>query len=162
MGSASRSKGRRAQTEGSQLLVDAGWTCVDTSDGTAVEDVFAIDRHGSQWSVEITADQTISAGAKWRQAVRQAAERGEHVLPLMLWKVDRAGWWLIVDGLAVEPMRAHALELELHPPGHVSFPTMARQLVALRPELHIGAMPVLRKTAHVIAPAELALVRWWA
>lgn len=163
MGKASRDKGRRAQTEGRQLLEVAGWVTVDTSAGTDVEDVFAIDRAGDRWSVEVTADQGVSFATKWGQTSRQAHERGAR--PLMLWKIDRAGWWLIVDELDVEPARARALELELHPAGHVAVPTMVRQLAALRPadgDAHRGAMPVLCRTAHLIAPARQALARWWA
>lgn len=159
MGKASRDKGRRAQTEGRQLLLAEGWLCVDTSAGTDVEDVFAIDPHERRWSVEVTADQGISLTAKWGQAARQGEARG--AAPLMLWKIDRAGWWLIARSGDVEDMRAFPLELELVPSGRMSFATMAARVAELRPS-PTGAMPVLFPGGGLAAaPAEQALRRWW-
>ena len=157
MGAASRAKGRRAQTEGSKLLVDAGFTCVDTSAGNAVEDVFALDPHGDPWAVEVTADGSISLAAKWRQAAAQAAARGVAVRPLLLWKIAGGGWWLVV---AEPPRRRPSNELELEPPASMAHRTYCRTLARLRP--HPGtAMPVFVDGELLVAPAELALSRWW-
>lgn len=164
MGAASRAKGRRAQTEGSALLEAAGWRCVDTSAGMATEDVFALDPDTDAWSVEVTADGTISLTAKWRQASRQADERGG-VKPLLLWKVPApGGWWLIGhEGDFGRRRWRGGAELAFEPPAAVAHRTYLRQLMRLRPVLSPTApLLVVLEGPLVMAPAELALQRWWS
>lgn len=156
-GARSRAKGRRTQTEGVKILTELGWTTVDTSAGMAVEDCFAVDNFGCQWAVEITSDQSISLPAKWEQAKAQAKARG--VDPLMLWKVDRAGWWLVARAHAFAPRRDLATECSMNP-ARVSLPTWAKAMASMRIDDE-GAMPVLETGSVIVAPAEQALRRWW-
>ena len=158
-GTRSRTKGRKAQTEGSALLTNARWQVVDTSAGRAVEDVFAIDPAGDQWSVEITADQQISLRAKWKQTTTQATNR--NASPLLLWRFDHGGWWL-VGSYEVSDRRREWDEVTFEPPVHKHPRAVVKAWWSLRPLPKCGAMPVfLLPGGLTMAPAFDALEDWW-
>lgn len=96
MGKLSRTKGRVGQTEFSNMLKERDWTVVDTSAGQSVEDVFAIDCNGVQWSVEIKKTTMITL-AHVKQAMEQAKKRkvrwmlANHIAGTSSWLVRRQG-----------------------------------------------------------------------
>ncbi|HET7734350.1 MAG TPA: hypothetical protein VFK52_00125 [Nocardioidaceae bacterium] len=131
----SRAKGRRIQTEGLSLLHHHGWQIIETSAGQDVEDACCMDPQGDWWAVEVKGDQTASVRSLWAQARRQADDRGDRFTPLLLWRIDRGGWWCIVSldtigeqwadrfGLFSHPPAPH-----LAPPASMALPTVARWL----------------------------------
>lgn len=96
MGNMARRKGRAGQTVFAALLRARYWTVVDTSAGQAVEDVFAIDPDGAQWSVEVKNCRDITQ-AHMRQARAQAERRrarwmlASHIHGTSCWLVQRQG-----------------------------------------------------------------------
>ena len=96
MGKLSRTKGRIGQTTVSNMLKDRDWTVVDTSAGMSVEDIFAIDPNGIQYSCEVKKTAIISP-AHLKQAMEQAKKRKarwmlcNHIAGTSSWLVRRQG-----------------------------------------------------------------------
>lgn len=128
MSGSSRRKGRSVQREGLGLLRAHGWSVVETSAGQHVEDAACFGRDGTQWSVEVKGDQTASMRALWRQTAAQAGERGADWIPLLLWRIDRGGWWLVCDALLSCWVPVTEARSVLHPPASMALPSIARWL----------------------------------
>jgi len=79
-GRATRSKGRRGQTEALNLLRDRDWTVADLSAGVDSEDGLACDPEGNWWALEVKNCASILP-AHLNQARNQARKRK---LPWML------------------------------------------------------------------------------
>jgi hypothetical protein len=91
-GKATRSKGRRGQTEALNLLRDRDWTVADLSAGVDSEDGLACDPDGNWYAVEIKNCASIIPAHK-RQAMEQAKRRR---LPWMLMsKISGSSAWLV-------------------------------------------------------------------
>ncbi len=91
-GRASRSKGRRGQTEALNLLRDRDWTVADLSSGVECEDGLACDPDGSWWALEVKNCAAITQAHR-RQAMEQAKRRR---LPWMLMsKIIGTSSWLV-------------------------------------------------------------------
>jgi hypothetical protein len=91
-GRATRSKGRRGQTEALNLLRDRDWTVADLSAGVDSEDGLACDPDGNWYAVEIKNCASIIPAHK-RQAMEQAKRRR---LPWMLMsKIAGSSAWLV-------------------------------------------------------------------
>lgn len=132
-----RRKGRKVQSEGLALLLHHDWEIIETSAGQNVEDACCIDPQGDWWSVEVKGDQAASVRSLWAQTENQAKQRGDKWTPLLLWRIDRGGWWAVVSidtigeqwvdrqGLFHEPPSAPTLT----PPASMALPSIARWLV---------------------------------
>lgn len=92
MGKMARTKGRNGQTTFSRMLQDRDWTVVDTSAGQSVEDIFAIDLEGVQWSVEIKTTKMITP-AHVKQAMEQAKNRKAKWM--LANKIEGSSCWLV-------------------------------------------------------------------
>jgi hypothetical protein len=79
-GRATRSKGRRGQTEALNLLRDRDWTVADLSAGVDSEDGLACDPDGNWWALEVKNTKSILP-THIAQAKQQAHKRK---LPWML------------------------------------------------------------------------------
>jgi hypothetical protein len=153
----SRAKGRRVQTEGLALLQHHGWQIIETSAGQNVEDAACVDPQGDWWSVEVKGAQARSVRELWRQTADQAKARGDRFTPLLLWRIDRGGWWCVVslDTIGEQwvdrlgALREPDSHPRLDPPTSMALPTMARWLVRTKawplPAIHLAgdltAMP---------------------
>ncbi len=92
MSKASRSKGRRGQTEAANLLRSRDWCVVETAAGMSQEDFIAVDDSGQSWSVEVKNTVAITAAHR-KQAMEQAEKRR---LPWMLVsKIAGTSSWLV-------------------------------------------------------------------
>jgi sugar lactone lactonase YvrE len=91
-GRATRSKGRRGQTEALNLLRERDWTVADLTAGVDSEDGIACDNDGNWWSVEIKNCAAITQAHR-KQAMEQAKRRR---LPwLLMNKIAGTSSWLI-------------------------------------------------------------------
>jgi hypothetical protein len=91
-GKATRSKGRRGQTEALNVLRNRDWTVADLSAGVDSEDGLACDPDGNWWAVEIKNCAAITSAHR-KQAMLQAERRR---LPWMLMnKIEQSSSWLI-------------------------------------------------------------------
>ena len=110
-GKASRSKGRRGQTEFAALLASRDWTHVETAAGKATEDFLAIDPHGIAWSVEVKNCSGILPAHK-TQAMAQAKARkarwmlASHIAGSSSWLIQRQGERPVVWHNVVANLRA--------------------------------------------------------
>jgi hypothetical protein len=92
-GKATRSKGRRGQTEALNLLRNRDWMVADLSAGVDSEDGLACDPDGNWWAVEIKNCAAILTTVHRRQAMEQAKRRK---LPWMLMnKIHGRNEWLV-------------------------------------------------------------------
>lgn len=146
----SRAKGRRVQTEGLALLRQHGWDVHERPGGQDGDDCAAIDPQGDWWSVEIKGAQTASLRELWRQTRTQATVRGDRYSPLLLWRIDRGGWWCVVSLATIGEQWVDCLGgARLDPPASMALPAIARWLVranaAPLPTVHLpgslAAMP---------------------
>jgi hypothetical protein len=92
MSKASRDKGRRGQTEFSNLLTSRDWRVDPISCGIMREDIIATDPHGTQWSVEIKNCASILP-AHVKQAKEQAKKRG--LRWMLANKIQGSRSWLV-------------------------------------------------------------------
>ena len=96
MGKLSRTKGRKGQTEFSNMLRDRDFNVVDTTAGKENEDCLAIAPDGTIWAVEIKKTAMITP-AHLKQAMNQAKERkakwmlANHIAGTSSWLVRRQG-----------------------------------------------------------------------
>ena len=91
-GKATRSKGRRGQTEALNLLRDRDWTVADLSAGVDSEDGLACDPEGNWYALEVKNCASITQAHR-RQAMEQAKRRR---LPwLLMSKIHGTSSWLV-------------------------------------------------------------------
>jgi len=91
-GRATRSKGRRGQTEALNLLRNRDWTVADLSAGVDSEDGLACDTDGNWWALEVKNCTSITLAHR-RQAMEQAKRRR---LPwLLMHKIAGTSSWLV-------------------------------------------------------------------
>ena len=107
---------------------------VETSAGQNVEDACCVDPQGDFWSCEVKGDQTASLRSLWRQTETQAKARGDRYTPLLLWRIDGAGWWCVVSTWTIGEQWCDRLGAfngahpTLSPPASMSLPAIARWL----------------------------------
>lgn len=91
-GKATRSKGRRGETEAKLLLESRDWVVWDLTAGLATEDLIANDPDGKGWIIEVKNTTAITMAHR-KQAMDQAKARK---MPWMLMsKIAGTGSWLV-------------------------------------------------------------------
>lgn len=100
MGAASRTKGMRGQSEAAKMLVARGHEVVETGNGRAVEDIFAV-IDGRATCVEVKNCRALALDA-WRKQARAQAKRRRAAWLLMARIPDYPGTFY-VEGTAYAP-----------------------------------------------------------
>lgn len=76
------------------LLASRDYQIADLSAGVQSEDILAIDSSGQVWCVEVKNTATITPAHK-RQAINQAARRGQSVRWMLANKIEGSSSWLV-------------------------------------------------------------------
>ena len=94
MSSASRSRGKRGESEARDLLTERDWTILaNTADGTDVEDIIATSPDGTVYSIEVKNTKQIDITAILKQARSNAAKKK---LPwLAMCKISQSRAWIV-------------------------------------------------------------------
>lgn len=87
-----RNKGRQAESEAKNILLDRDYIVDDLTCGIKSEDFIATDANGQAWSVEVKNHTNISLKKFQAQAIEQAKNRK---LPWLLMVRLYGGGWLI-------------------------------------------------------------------
>jgi hypothetical protein len=91
-GAATRSKGRRGETEAKLLLANRDWIVADLSAGISSEDLIAVDPDKNAWAVEVKNTLAISTMHR-KQAQEQAKKRKAKWM--LMSKIANTSCWLI-------------------------------------------------------------------